>query len=337
MTGRSRYEGFRNTIRTVGTGPRGSRSLTFDEAHGAMNALLAADVSPAQAGAFLVAMRIKGEEPEELAGLAQGLRDATPGDPVELDRPLVACAGAYDGVADAPHLSMAAGVVAAACGAGVVMHCGDTLGPKFGTTVADVLGALGGPARPDLAESRAMLERSGACVVHAAVALPGWSELAAVRDEVGLRGPVHSAEKLVDWFGARNFVVGHTHGPYAERLVGALERLGADRAVAVRGIEGSDVMRPGRPVAYERGRSLELPELLGATLKGDAGAEHSAWLTQVVLAGEADDLLSHTVALSAGIRLYAGGLANDPLYGAREARAALSDGRAAKTLAALLG
>jgi len=264
------------------------------------------------------------------------LRDAAPSVRATTERPLVACAGAYDGTADAPQLSLAAGVAAASCGAGVVMHCGDTLGPKYGTTVADVLAALGGPGRPTLTESRAMLERSGACVVHAGAALPGWSRLAELRDEIGLRGPVHSAEKLVDWFGARRFVVGHTHGLYAERLVGALERLGAECAIAVRGIEGSDVMRPGRPVAHQSGHSLELPELLGARLPSGGGAQDSAWQTRVALRGEGDDLLAHTVALSAGLRLYAAGLAPDPLRGARQAREALRDGRAAATLAALL-
>ncbi|HEY5240398.1 MAG TPA: hypothetical protein VIJ22_02990 [Polyangiaceae bacterium] len=333
----SRYEGFRATIRTVGTGVRGSRSLTFEEAREAMAVLLAGEISDTQAGAFLIAMRIKGEQPDELAGMAQALRDAAPRAQAEVERPLVACAGAYDGTADAPHLSLAAGAAAASCGAGVVMHCGDTLGPKRGTTVADVLAALGGPARPTLDESRAMLERCGACVVHAGVALPGWSRLAELRDEIGLRGPVHSAEKLVDWFGAQRFVVGHTHGSYAERLVGALELLGAVRAVAVRGLEGSDVMRPGRPVAHERGGNLELPELLGARLRSGGGAEESAWLTRVALRGEGDDLLAHTIALSAGVRLYAAGVAPDALSGAREAREALRDGRAAQTLSALLG
>jgi hypothetical protein len=47
-----------------------------------------------------------------------------------------------------------------------------------------------------------MLERAGVAVVHAGEALPGWRRLAALRDEIGLRGPVHSAEKLVDHLGA---------------------------------------------------------------------------------------------------------------------------------------
>src|SRR4051794_32945131 len=334
--GRTRYAGFRATIRTVGTGRRGSRPLTFEEARDAMAALLAGEVTSAQAGAFLIAMRIKGEEPEELAGLTRARRAAAPRVSAATERPLVACGGAYDGMADAPHLSLAAAVTAAACGAGVIMHCGDTLGPKYGTTTADVVGALGGAARPEIDESRAMLERSGVCLVHAGAALPGWSELAAVRDEIGLRGPLHSAEKLIDWFGATRFVVGHTHGPYAARLVGALERLGAARAIAVRGLEGSDIMRPGRPVAYENGRTHDLPELLGATLRGGSDPQESAWLTRVVVRGEGDDLLSHTVALSAGMRLYAAGLAADPVRGAREARTALADGRASDALDALI-
>ncbi len=182
-----------------------------------------------------------------------------------------------------------------------------------------------------------MLERSGACVVHAGEALPGWRSLSEIRNEVGLRGPVHSAEKLVDWFGARRFVVGHTHGSYAARLVGALDLLGAERAIAVRGLEGSDVMRPGRPMAFDSGAAVELPELLGARLSGNGSASESAWLTCVVLRGEGDDLLAHTVALSAGLRLHAAGVAADPLTGARTARAALSDGRAAAVLDAMLG
>ena len=59
-------------------------------------------------------------------------------------------------------------------------------------------------------------------------------------------------------------------------------------------------------------------------------------MTRVALSGEGDDLLAHTVALSAGLRLYAAGLAPDPLRGARQAREALRDGCAAATLSALL-
>ena len=337
--GRSGYAGFRAVIKAVGTGPRGSRALTFDEAQMATAALLAGEVSPVQAGAFLVAMRIKGETPAELAGIAQALRDAAArvaADPPSPGRPVLACAGAYDGMVDAPHLSLAAAVLAAAAGARVVVHCGSTIGPKHGTTPADVLAALGGPARPQPTESATMLERCGMALVHAATAIPGWEALAALRDEIGLRGPLHSAEKLVDHLGATRFVVGHTHSSYRERLQGALALLGAESVVTVRGMEGADILRAGRPSASNAHGPIELPESPGALLRGDGDPQTAARLTRAITAGDEHGVAAQTALLNAGLRLYAAGECASVRAGIALASAAVADGRASATLDALL-
>ncbi|MGI8729804.1 MAG: anthranilate phosphoribosyltransferase [Solirubrobacteraceae bacterium] len=337
--GRTAYGGFRAVIKAVGTGPRGSRALTFDEARMATTALLAGQVSPVQAGAFLIAMRIKGETPAELAGITQALRDAAEtvaGEPGPDARPTIACAGAYDGMVDAPHLSLAAAVLAAAAGARVVVHCGSTLGPKRGTTPADVLAALGGPARPEPAESRAMLERAGVALVHAGASIPGWEALAGVRDEIGLRGPLHSAEKLVDHLGATHFVIGHTHSIYRERLQGALTLLGAERVITVRGMEGADIMRVGRPSASDTQGPIELPESPGRMLRGDHDPQFAADLTRAIAAGEEHGVATQTATLSAGLRLFAVGRCASVSAGAALANAAISDGSASATLDALL-
>jgi anthranilate phosphoribosyltransferase len=336
--GRAGYDGFKAMIKAIGTGPRGSRDLTFDEARMATAALIAGEVSPAQAGAFLLAMRVKGEAAEELAGVTQALRDAAlPLRPPSAGRPLVACAGAFDGVVDAPQLSLAAAAVAAAAGVDVVVACGGPLGPKNGVTQADVLAALGGTARPGPDESSAMLERAGVALVNVCEALPGWERLAAVRDEIGVRGPIHTAEKLVDWGGARRFVVGYTHGAYAARITGALRHLGAERAFAVRGIEGSDVLRPGRPHAADADGPLELPERLGEVVRGGADAAAGASLTRAVVTGDHDGPAAGAVVLSAAVRLIAGGAADGPETAVALARAAIDEGRAAAALDALVG
>jgi anthranilate phosphoribosyltransferase len=337
--GRSGYAGFRAVIKAVGTGPRGSRALTFEEAHAATAALLHGEVSQVQAGAFLVAMRIKGETPPELAGMAQALRDAARSvapDARPSGSPVVACAGAFDGMAEAPHLSLAAAVLAAAAGARVVVHCGGTLGPKRGVTAADVLAALGGPPRPQPAESLAMLERAGVALVHAGAAIPGWDALADVRDEIGLRGPLHTAEKLVDHLGATRFVVGHTHSSYRARIIDALTLLGAHQAVAVRGIEGSDVLRPGRPSAADSHGALDLPETPGALLRGDPEPQVAAQLTRAICSGDEHGVAAQAATLSAGVRLYAAGRCDSAGIGAELAAAAVADGRAGATLEALL-
>lgn len=337
--GRSDYGGFRAVIKAVGTGPRGSRALTFGEARDATAALLGGDVTPVQAGAFLVAMRIKGETPAELAGVAQALRDAARAvapEPPSGTRPIVACAGAYDGITEAPHLSLAAAVLAAAAGARVVVHCGSTIGPKRGTTPAGVLSALGGPLRPAAAESLAMLERADVALVHAGAAIPGWDALAVVRDEIGLRGPLHTAEKLVDHLGATCFVVGHTHSSYRERILGALDVLGARRAVAVRGMEGADILRAARPSAADAAGPLEIAQAPGEALHGDADPQVSAELTRAIAAGEEHGVAARTALLSAGVRLYAAGRCDSVGAGAALAAGAVADGRAAATLEALL-
>jgi anthranilate phosphoribosyltransferase len=343
--GRSDYAGFRAVIKAVGTGPRGSRALTFDEARDATAALIAGDVSPVQAGAFLIAMRIKGEAPAELAGMTQALRDAArsvaPDPPSggrngRTGRPIVACAGAFDGMSEAPHLSLAAAVLAAAAGARVVVHCGGRLGPKRGTTAADVLVALGGPLRPKPAESLAMLERSDVALVHAGAAIPGWDALAAIRDEIGLRGPLHTAEKLVDHLGATRFVVGHTHSSYRERILGALTLLGAQRSVAVRGMEGADILRAGRPSAADANGPLDIPEAPGAALRGDPDPQIAAELTRAIMAGDDHGVAAHTALLSAAVRLYAAGRCETVSAGVALATAAVEDGRATATLEALL-
>lgn len=333
--GRSHYPGFRATIKAIGTGRRGSRSLAFEEARDAMRALLEGETTDAQAGAFLIAMRIKGEEPEELAGLVQALRDAALSLEPSPVAPVV-CAGAYDGVGESPQLSIAAAVLSSACGAPCVIHCGGTLGPKYGTTPADVMAALGGPPRPGLEASRTMLESSGVALVHAGEAIPGWDRLARIRDQVGLRGPVHTAEKLIDHLGARRFVVGYTHQPYGPRIVEALDHLGAESALAVRGIEGSDVPRPARPQAHGA-IPLELPQELGLRLpEGKASAEDSADLTRAILGGEQDGAAAWAAILGAVLRLRVAGTVDSVEQGLIRATEAIASGAATDTLEGLL-
>jgi anthranilate phosphoribosyltransferase len=184
-----------------------------------------------------------------------------------------------------------------------------------------------------------MLERSGVALVHAGEAIPGWDRLAEIRDEVGVRGPVHSAEKLVGHFDARRFVVGYAHQPFGPRLLAALQVLGAERAVAVRGAEGSDVVRPGRPQAHvQPDVALELPERLGDRLPAAASdAASSAALTAAVLAGDDTGPAAHAVVLSAALRVHAAERSTRIDDAIAQAARAIESGAAGAALEALLG
>ena len=331
------YAGFRATIKAVATGPRGSRDLTFDEAREATAALLDGAVSPAQAGAFLIGMRVKGEPPRSWP--ASRRRCATaPRDcalAARRRRP------ARRQLRRVRRRRRRAGArarrvrAAAAAGAAVVTACGDRLGPKHGVTPADVLAALGGPrGRPPGVRGDARPPSRSSTPARRCPA--AGSRRCATRSR-RLRGPVHSAEKLVDWFGARRFVVGHTHGSYAGRLLGALEVLGAERAIAVRGIEGSDVLRPGRPAAVGPG--------------GAARAARAARAPPARRRGPGDERRADPrgarrrrrrrgAARGRGERrgpAVAAGAAPDPSAALRRAEAALDEGGAIAALDALVG
>jgi anthranilate phosphoribosyltransferase len=112
--------------------------------------------------------------------------------------------------------------------------------------------------------------------------------------------------------------------------------LGAEHAVAVRGIEGSDVLRPGRPSAADAHGPLELPTAPGAVLRGDPDPEVAAALTRAIVSGDEHGAAAEAATLSAGVRLYAGGRCDSPAAGGDLAAAAIADGRASATLAALL-
>ncbi|MEY2517032.1 MAG: hypothetical protein QOJ89_4390, partial [bacterium] len=123
---------------------------------------------------------------------------------------------------------------------------------------------------------------------------------------------------------------------YRERILGALKLLGAQQAVAVRGREGADILRASRPSAADASVPLDIPESAGSVLRGDADPQVSAALTRAIVAGEEHGIAGRTALLSAGVRLYAAGRCDSVAAGGALAQAAVSDGRAAATLAALL-
>ena len=339
------YAGFRAVIKAVGTGPRGSRALTFDEARDATRGpARRRGHARSQAGAFLIAMRIKGETPDELAGIAQALRDAAravaPDPPAgsaadrRLRGRLRRDAPRRRTCRSPPRCSPPRPARASSCTAAA------RLGPQARHDAGRRARRARRPGRArSRAESLAMLERAGVALVHAGAAIPGWDALAAMRDEIGLRGPLHSAEKLVDSLGATRFVVGHTHSSYRDRILGALTLLGA-RARG-RGARHGGLRRrcaPAGPSASDAGGALDLPETPGSGRCAATATRRSPpTLTRAIAGGDEHGGAAHTAMLSAGVRLYAAGALRRASPPAPRWRPPpIADGRAAATLEALL-
>jgi anthranilate phosphoribosyltransferase len=139
-------EAIKPLLRDLGQGPSRGRSLTREEARCCLDLILDGRATPAQAGAFLLLQRYKGETPDELLGFIDAVRARAT---TKLIAPkvegLLDVGSPYDGRLRHVMVSPAASIVAAACGVPVLMHGEPGVGPKHGLTVGDVLNAVGVP------------------------------------------------------------------------------------------------------------------------------------------------------------------------------------------------
>jgi anthranilate phosphoribosyltransferase len=218
--------------------------LGRDETREVMGEIMAGEATPAQIGGFLVALRAKGETPDEIAGCAEAMRaHVLPVTPRRDD--LVDTAGTGGDGARTINISTAAALVAAAAGAGVAKHGNRAVSSASGS--ADVLEALGfrleqGPER--IAQS---IDELGFGFLFAPSHHPAMRHAAPVRKELATRTVFNVLGPLTNPAGARAQVV----GVYSEQLVRTiaevLARLGARRAFVVHGAGGVDELSPVGP------------------------------------------------------------------------------------------
>ena len=290
--------GIRPLVAAVGQGPTNGRYLTREEAREALDAILDGRATQAQAGALLLLQRYRGEAPEELLGYVDALRarmrgfSPAVGGHVDIGSP-------YDGRTKHVVISPAASIVAAAAGVPVVMHGERDLGPKKGLAVGEVLAALGvnDDAEPD-AVARG-IDACGLGYVRQARLLPSLHALKPLREELGLRTPLHMVEKIYGPGNAPYHLIGVAHMPYLKQLAPALAGLGYRRTMVVQGIEGHEDVTTSRGARVieidEHGEQEEWrldAEALGLTPATDddlapGDAERSAQMTLSVFDGSA--------------------------------------------------
>ena len=250
-------------LREIGRGKDGARALSRPQAADLMARLLDGQVGDVEAGAFAIAMRIKGETPEELAGFM----DAVAPRLLPLPAPPAAAAGAvvlpsYNGARKLPNLVPLLALQLARAGLPVLVH-GLEEDPGRVTT-ASVFEALGLPPVRDAAGVAARWAAGAPAFIATDDLHPSLARVLALRRLIGLRNPAHSLAKLLPALGLqRNVVrvVNHTHPEYANSL-GEFLALTRATALLMRGTEGepvADARRCPRLTAFLDG--VEQPAL----------------------------------------------------------------------------
>jgi anthranilate phosphoribosyltransferase len=222
-------------IAKIAKGPRAAKDLTWDESKRAMKALIEGEATPAQVGAFLMALRIKMESVTELASLTATARSYVA--PLPIPRELgVVDLPSYAGKRETFHALTAAAIVAASAGASILMHGYDGIAGRAGN--AGVLKALGLPIDMEPKAAADAVSGHGFAYLDIALYHPPIYRFLEMRQELGARNVFHPIARLLNPARASSQVIGLSHPPHFEKTAEVLRMLGSRRALVVSGVEG---------------------------------------------------------------------------------------------------
>jgi anthranilate phosphoribosyltransferase len=315
-------------------------NLRREEAAAFLGALLDGGATDAQIGAALVALAVKGETVEELAGLASAMRLRA----VRIrsrHECFIDTAGTGSSAAKTFNVSTAAAFVIAGAGLPVAKHGSRAATSRSGS--ADVLAALGVnvSASPEVSEN--CLNEMDICFMFAPLYHGATARVAGVRRELGVHTTFNLLGPLTNPAGAPRQIIGVWHEALVEPLARTLAALGSERAWVVHGLDGLDeVTLADRTKVAEVSdggvRVFEVsPEEFGLerapleTLRGGDAAENARTI-RAILAGEQRDAGRSLVVVNAAAALYVGGRAESLRDAAALAARSIDEGAALSKL-----
>jgi anthranilate phosphoribosyltransferase len=303
----------------------------------AMRSIMSGEATPAQIGAFLIALRAKGETVDEITGLARVMREFSLKVPVE--GPVIDTCGTGGDRAGTANISTMAALVVAGAGVRVAKHGNRAASSKCGS--ADLLEALG--VAIDLAPEgvAACIEEAGIGFCFAPAFHPSMRHAGPVRKELGVPTVFNFLGPLTNPAGAKRQTIGVSDRAMAPKMAEAVFRLGAERALVFRGDDGLDelsttttssvwginggvtdfTLDPGT-LGLKPAKAVDL---VGGTV------DDNARLCGEVLSG-VESPLRDAVILNAAAALLVAGTAIDLADGLEHSRASLDSGSAQKAL-----
>jgi anthranilate phosphoribosyltransferase len=318
------------------------RDLSEDDSAGVMRDIMSGEATPAQIGAFLVALRLKGETVDEITGMARVMREHSLH--VEPSEAVVDTCGTGGDASGTFNVSTAAAFVAAAGGARVAKHGNRAMTSACGS--ADVLEALG--AKIDLTPEQVArcIDETGIGFMFAQAFHPAMKHVAGPRREIGVRTVFNVLGPLTNPAGARHQLLGVARQELAGPMAEVLGRLGSSHALVVHGYGGLDELSLAGPSTVQELRDGSVREYTVSA--GDVGLssapneavrggspEENAAALRAVLEGEAGPLRDITL-LNAAAALVAADVTADLRDGVRLAAEAIDSGAARARLDAFV-
>ncbi len=318
-------------------------NLTVDESAEAMGAIMSGQATPAQIGALLVGLTMKGERPAEIVGLATTMRANAVPLSKKFDDVFDTCGTGGDR-SGTFNISSAAALVASAAGLRVAKHGNRSVSSQCGS--ADVYEALGVNVAAEPAVVERSLDEVGIAFFFAPTFHPSMRHAGPVRRELAIRTAFNLLGPLTNPAGTRYQLVGVPHSELTELIAKALLMLGSERAWVVHGADGIDEMsttghtkvsecRDGAvSTFYVHPSDFGIPKADPNDLKGADAAANAAILL-AILDGE-KGARRDVVLLNAGASLFVGGRAASVREGSERAAEAIDSGAARRKLDAMI-
>jgi len=318
------------------------KSLSMDQAESAMTEIMNGEVTPAQFGAFVTALRIKGETSEEIAGMAKVMRAKAI--PVHTDGVVVDTCGTGGDNLSTFNISTAAAFVVAGAGLKVAKHGNRAMSSHCGS--ADVLEALG--VRIDLKAEQVenCLREVGIGFMFAPSFHPAMNYAGPPRREIGIRTVFNILGPLTNPANAQAQVLGVAESSLTEKMAVVLRTLGCHHALVVHGEDGLDeITITGKSQVCElEGDRIKMysvsPEDFGFSrasldnIKGSTPSENAESVRRILSGATGPH--RDVVLMNAAAAIVAGDKARNLQEGATLAAHAIDSGRALEKLDQLM-
>jgi anthranilate phosphoribosyltransferase len=319
-------------------------SLTMEEASSVMEEIMDGTATQAQLGAFLVALKIKGETADEVAGLASVMRARS--SRVTMSEPVIDIVGTGGDGANTFNISTTSAFVMAGAGLKVAKHGNRAMSSRCGS--ADVLETLGVKIELKPEQVQQCVEKVGIGFMFAQSFHPAMKYAAAPRREIGIRTVFNILGPLTNPAGAEYQVLGVPSEELGDKIAAALYRMGTRRALVVHGLNGMDELSiSGQSLLWEIKEGIVIssrrricPEDMG--LSSSAGSrvqggtpQENAEILRSVLHGE-HSARRDVVLLNAAAGIYIGGMAPSLRAAVTIAATAVDSGKAAGKLDQLI-
>ncbi len=241
------------------------QSLTADEAESAISKIFS-EATDAQIAAFLTALKLKGETPAEIAGLARGMKKAANMINPKVTGTLIDTCGTGGDSTGTINVSTGAALVTAACGVFVAKHGNYSITSKSGS--ADVLKELGVKIDLSPQDVQKTIEKTGIGFMLAPVFHPSMKRVAQIRRDLGFRTVFNILGPLTNPANAKAQLIGVFDSSLCEPMANVLNILGTERALVVHGSGMDEISNTGetRIAELNHGRITKYtltPEKLG--------------------------------------------------------------------------